>query len=314
MLSFVIPAHNEEPIITRTIAEIKAAIAETEFASDYEIIVVDDHSSDKTFDAVQQLGDFRTRAFRLSKRSGSHVALRMGLGQALGDAVVCLSADGQDDPAAVPSMIAAWRAGANTVWALRRNRADEPWRTKLLAVMFYKLLGFMGAHEGQDIDLSRADFYLLDRRVVAAVNACEERNTSLFGLIAWLGFVQDSVEYDRRERTVGRSKWNFTSRLGLAKDWIISFSGLPLKCITVLGFCLSFLGLLYAILIVLNYFILAQPVQGWSSIVMLILVLGGVQLVMLGVIGEYVWRNFSEAKKRPLYFLERSTDEARGRD
>jgi len=312
MISFVIPAYNEEQIILRTIEEVKTAIALSEFASDYEIIVVDDHSSDRTFEAVQGLGDPRIRCFRLSKQSGSHVALRMGLARTAGQAVCCLSADGQDNPAAIGSMVDKWRAGTHIVWALRRSRADEPWRTKLFALMFYKLLGLMGAHEGKEIDLSRADFYLLDRRVVDAVNACEERNTSLFGLIAWLGFVQDSVEYDRRERTVGRSKWNFTSRLNLAKDWIISFSGLPLKCITALGFCLSFLGLLYAIMIIANYFIWETPVQGWSSIVMLILVLGGVQLVMLGVIGEYVWRNFSEAKKRPLYFLERDTDRERG--
>ena len=150
---------------------------------------------------------------------------------------------------------------------------------------------------------------LLDCRVVEAVNACPEKNTSLFGLIAWMGFRQGTVEYRRQERRSGSSKWNFRSRAQLALDWIVGFSGLPLRLMTVVGAGVSLVGLIYAIHIVRNLFA-GNPPEGWSSTMIVILVIGGLQMAMLGIIGEYLWKNLDESRRRPLFFIEKSTFDA----
>jgi len=155
--------------------------------------------------------------------------------------------------------------------------------------------------------LANADFYLLDRKVVNAINTCGERNTSLFGLLIWLGFNQDSVTYQRRARMSGKSKWNFKSRLRLATDWIIAFSGIPLRFVTYLGIFISLLGFVYALGVFINVFLFGSPVQGWASLMVVILFLSGIQMILLGTFGEYLWRNLDESRKRPLYFLEKST-------
>ncbi len=310
MFSFVVPAYNEEQIIAATIQEILQAIASVpEIEGAAEVIIVDDHSEDSTFDVVSRLGDSRVFCIRLSKRSGSHVALRAGLALAKGKAACCLSADGQDDPNAVPKMIEAWKKGNHIVWALRRSRENEPIRIKLLALFFYRMLQFMSSGQSEGIDLSRADFYLLDRKVIDAVNQSPERNTSLFGLIAWSGFKQSFVEYDRRNRQAGGSKWTFRSRIRLALDWMVSFSGVPLKLMVMLGFGISGLGFVYAAFVFYRALFFGTPAVGWPMVVILILVLGGIQLITLGVLGEYLWRTFDETKRRPLYFIECTTKE-----
>ena len=316
MLSIVIPAYNEADNIGETLAELIACLEDCLPAAaggQFEIIVVDDHSDDGTFQAVEGASDPRVACIRLSRRCGSHTALRAGLKQASGDAVICVSADGQDDPTALPAMLARWRAGAHIVWALRQTREDERGLQRLFSGWFYKLLQRMadpGANQSAAVDLSRADFYLLDRRVVDAVNGCPERNTSLFGLIAWSGFRQEAVEYVRRPRRHGQPKWSFGSRFRLAKDWIIAFSGLPLRLMTIFGFLVAAFGFLYAVVLFFRAFY-GEPLPGWSSLMVVVLVLGGLQAAMLGVIGEYLWRTLDEARNRGLYFIETSTFERR---
>jgi glycosyltransferase involved in cell wall biosynthesis len=228
----------------------------------------------------------------------------MGLSVARGDAVLCISADGQDDPVTVSAMLQRWRDGAQIVWAVRRDRHDEPLRIRLFASAFYRLLKQFNRPEDPTLDLSRADFYLLDRRVVDAIVACGERITSLFGLIAWVGFRQTSVEYDRRPRRNGGSKWNFERRLALALDWIVAFSWLPLRLSVMLGFVIAVAGLLYAVVIAANA-VLGSPVEGWSSVMTAVLLLSGFQFLMLGAIGEYVGRGLDETRKRPIAFIEK---------
>lgn len=306
-LSIVIPAYNEADNIRATIDEIFQNLSALSSESiTAEIVVVDDHSSDNTFPQVEKLGDTRVRVIRLSRRSGSHIALRVGLDVANGDAAICLSADGQDDPNALAAMITEWKAGRDIVWALRRSRENESLAQQLFARAFYFLLGWFGGGTSK-IDLSRADFYLLDRKVINAVKACRERNTSLFGLLVWVGFDQGCVEYDRRSRRSGGSKWNFRSRLQLAQDWIIAFSGLPLKLMTMLGFSISCVGFLYAFYVVIHSLLHGSPLLGWSSIMTAILLLGGGQIMMLGIIGEYLWRTLDESRDRPAYFIDHDT-------
>jgi glycosyltransferase involved in cell wall biosynthesis len=308
-LSIVIPAYNEENNINIIIKEIFDIVIKIFHIETVQVIVVDDHSSDKTFDAVSLLNDPRITCLRLSKRHGSHTALRAGIQQVTGDAVLCISADGQDDPNALNDMIIKWTSGTHIVWALRKQRKD-PLFIKWSAYFFYKMLKWLTHSNNARIDLSRADFYLLDRKVANAINQCPERSTSLFGLINWLGFQQDYVEYTRRKRHSGKSKWNFRSRLYLSKDWIIAFSGLPLIIMSAIGVFVSVVGFLYAMFIAV-YAILGNPVQGWASLMIVILILGGLQMTMLGIVGEYLWRNFNESRRRPLYFIEKHSQKER---
>lgn len=305
-LSIVIPAYNEVQNIPRIVDELLCQISGITVISRSEIIICDDHSIDDTFQAVKELKVPNLKCVRLSRRSGSHVAIRAGLSVAQGDAVLCLSADGQDDPAALPKMIQKIKAGKQIVWGVRSSR-NEPFFKKQFARLFYKLLNLFFTKE-KNIDLANADFYLLDRKVVDALNSCPERNTSLFGLIAWIGFKQDAVEYQRRERAIGKSKWNFKSKMRLVFDWIIAFSGLPLKLISVFGIIIAFSGFLYALLII--YLSLSgRTTPGFAETVILVLLLGGIQMIMIGVIGEYLWRTLDESRKRPVFFIEETSDE-----
>jgi polyisoprenyl-phosphate glycosyltransferase len=303
-LSVVIPAYNEAPNIGAVISELQKTVAQCTDVSSAEYIVIDDHSSDQTFETVKQLSP-SVRCIRLSRRSGSHTALRAGIRAAKGDAVLCISADGQDNPQVLNQMIGKWKAGVHTVWAIRESR-NERWLDKMAANVFYWILkAFMDGGKNE-IDLSNADFYLLSKRTADAINRCEERNTSLFGLIVWLGFKQDSVVYTRRERLSGKTKWTFRSRLRLAKDWVIAFSGIPLKLITNIGIATATLGFLYAGYIFVCA-LLQYTTPGWAETVLITLFSSGILMIMLGIIGEYLWRTLEEARMRPLYFIEDET-------
>ena len=304
-LSVVIPALNEAQNITLTIEEIQASIAKASLIGDYEIIVVDDHSADKTFEVIQALENSKVKCIRLSRSSGSHIAIRAGINNAQGDAVLCISADGQDDPSVLAEMAKKLKAGSHVIWALRTHR-EESFSYKCMVGVFYFILKTMSGKSIHQIDLANADFFLLHRKVVDALMNCGETNTSLMGLISWLGFQQDSVVYHRRKRMQGTSRWSFRSRMRLAADWIIAFSGLPLRLISVLGFAVALLGFVYAIVIVINAYI-GHPAPGWSETVVLILVLSGFQMIISGVIGEYLWKNLSETRRRPLYFIEKQS-------
>lgn len=312
-LSIAIPAYNESENIECTINEIRGALtAMPGVGENYEILVVDDCSDDGTFDVVAGFNSEKIRCLRLSRRSSSHIALRAALANARGELISCFSADGQEDPRALAQMLEKINQGYDLVWALRRNRADEPLSSRILALGFYKLLELVSHSEGKMVDFMRADYWMMTRRVALAVNACGERNTALFGLIHWLGFNQTTVEYDRRPRLHGISKWSLRSRLRVAMDWIIGFSGMPLKIVTLAGFVIAGLGLLYTLVVIFNYFF-REPVLGWSSLMAIILVLGGAQMAVLGVMGEYLWRTIEETRRRPLFFIERDSQAERGR-
>jgi dolichol-phosphate mannosyltransferase len=210
-------------------------------------------------------------------------------------------------------MLEKWHKGVNVVWALRKNRENEPRRIRIPALLFHRILSWFSYDEDNIVDLASADFWLLDRVVTDAINACTEKNTSIFGLIAWLGFKQDFVRYERRARRYGKSKWNFASSLHLGKDWIVAFTGLPLRIASSVGILTAMLGILYAIVVIVNKLFFGSPVPGYASIVVLVLVLSGIQLTMLGIIGEYLWRNLEESRNRPLYFIEKRSDESKPR-
>jgi dolichol-phosphate mannosyltransferase len=303
-LSVVIPAYNENeniPLVVDNLHRILSGITEL---TQYEIIFCDDHSSDGSIATIAAMQNPYVRAIRLSKRSGSHVAIRAGLNASKGDIVLCISADGQEDPAVLTEMIHKIKSGKDIVWGVRSAR-KESFFVKQFGLLFYRLLKYF-VQNSNKIDLANADFYLLNRKVVEAINSCKERNTSLFGLIVWIGFKQDQVSYERKERMNGKSKWSFRSRLKLATDWILAFSGIPLKLITLFGVLFSLVGFVYAFIIVILY-LTGNTTPGWAETVILILMLGGIQMTMIGVIGEYLWRTLDETRDRPLYFIEEET-------
>lgn len=302
-LSVIIPAFNEEKNIGRFLTEVKKALLACKNINQYEILVVDDHSDDKTFFQVASIREKNIHAIRLSKRSGSHIAIRAGFSRARGNLLLCLAADGQDDPRVISSMVEKIRHGSNIVWAIRKNR-DEPFWQKFFAKMFYLILAFFTVSFNSKINLANADYYMIDQKVATAINSCPERNTSLFGLLIWLGFEQDFVLYERHARLSGRSKWNFQSQLRLALDWIIAFSGLPLKVISVMGIAFAALGFVYAIFIIVVYGFFGMVRPDWVESVITILIMGGAQMIMLGVLGEYLWRNLDESRRRPLFFIQ----------
>ena len=204
-------------------------------------------------------------------------------------------------------MIQKIKEGCDIVWALRNNR-DEPLLSKFYAALAYGLIkGFINSGSTEQ-NVANADFFMFNRPFADAINRCSERNTSLFGLMLWLGFKQGGVPYERRERFGGKSKWGLRSKMRLFKDWIIAFSGIPLKIIFWVGLWTALLGMAYAAFILI-YSLLGFARPGWAETVILILVMGGIQMLMLGVMGEYLWRNLDETRSRPLYFIEALTGE-----
>ncbi len=304
-LSIVIPAYNEAKNIESITEQLNQVTGQCSDVKNYEIIVVDDHSSDQTFEAVKSLKNPKIYCIRLSRRSGSHTALRAGISVARGDLALSISADGQDDAGILNDMIAKLKTGCQVVWGVRKKR-DEPFLTKVLTTCAYKLIVAFSGADSSEINLSNADFFILSRKVIDAINSCQERNTSFWGLLFWLGFKQGYVEYDRKSRRTGKSKWSIRSKVRLFLDWIIAFSGVPLRLISLVGFITATSGFLYATFIVL-YALLGYARPGWAETVILILVLGGIQMMMLGILGEYLWRTLDETRRRPLFFIEDRT-------
>jgi dolichol-phosphate mannosyltransferase len=304
LISIVTPCYREAENLPVLHARIKAALEGADF--DWEHIVVDDHSPDTTFEVAAALAavDPRIKVVRLARNSGAHLADYCGLELAQGDAGIVMAADLQDPPEIVPRLVERWRAGDQVVWACRRQREGvSPW-SRFLSRVYYWLLARLVPNE--TLPPQGADFFLLDRKVMDALRRCGESNFSILALILWLGFRQGQIIYDKQARLHGRSSWNFGKKVRLVIDSIISFSHLPLRLISIFGFFVAVTGFLYAIYIAASYFVVKVPVEGWASLMVITLVLAGSQMIMLGVIGEYVWRTLHESRRRPRYNIERA--------
>jgi dolichol-phosphate mannosyltransferase len=304
LISIVTPCYREAQNLPVLHARMKAALQDAGF--DWEHIVVDDHSPDTTFEVAAALAaaDPRVKVVRLARNSGAHLADYCGLELAQGDAGIVMAADLQDPPEIVPQLVERWRSGDQVVWACRRQREGVNGWGQFVSHVYYKLLSRLVPNE--TLPPQGADFFLLDRKVMDALRRCGESNFSILALILWLGFQQSQIHYDKQARLHGRSSWNFAKKVRLVIDSIISFSHLPLRLISVFGFLVACAGFLYAIYIAVSYFWVQAPVEGWSSLMVITLVLAGTQMVMLGVIGEYVWRTLHESRRRPRYNIERA--------
>lgn len=305
-ISVVTAAYNEAanlPVLYQRLLRIFDDIE-----TSWEWIVVDDHSKDATFGVVREIAanDSRVRCIRLARNSGSHLALTCGLTLSRGQCAVLLAADLQDPPETMPALLEKWRSGAQVVWAVRALREGERASKLLFARSYYWIMRrIVGLPE---MPPTGADFFLMDRRVIDAFCQFQESNISMLGLITWMGFRQDRIDYVKHARLHGASGWNLRKKLKLVVDSVTSFTYLPIRIMSYSGFCLALLGFLYAAATVYRSFS-GIPVQGWASLMVVVLVVGGFQILLMGVLGEYIWRALDESRHRPRFLIEDTTPE-----
>jgi glycosyltransferase involved in cell wall biosynthesis len=300
-ISVVVPAYNEALGLDMFHRRLSCAMADVE---NWEVVYVNDGSTDATLPMIEALrrSDDRVALISLSRNFGKETAITAGLDLAVGDAVVIIDADLQDPPELIVDLIAAWRSGFDMVYAKRRSRAGESWLKRRTATGFYRLMQRTG-----DLKLPQdtGDFRLMSRRVVDAVKRLREQHRFMKGLFAWVGYPTTFVLYDREPRCAGVSKWSYWKLWNLALEGITSFTVMPLKFATYVGLGVALLSVIYAAQVIVKTLIIGNQVAGYPSLMTVVLFLGGVQLMFLGVIGEYLGRVFNETKQRPLYLVER---------
>jgi glycosyltransferase involved in cell wall biosynthesis len=302
LLSVVVPVKNEEDGILPFVDRVGAILESIAADSGWEILFVDDGSTDATLAAIVAANqrDPRVRALSLSRNFGKEAALSAGLDHARGNAVIPMDVDMQDPPEVLPDMVAKWREGHEMVFGVRRCRASDGWAKRITAGLYYRA---HNAVSSDKIPENAGDFRLMDRKVVDVIRAMPERNRFMKGLFAWAGFRQASVEYDRVERETGTTKFNYWKLWTLALDGITSASTVPLRIWSYVGALVALFALGYATFLAVETMIFGNPVPGYASIMVSVLFLGGIQLISLGVLGEYVGRILTETKQRPLYVV-----------
>ena len=299
--SVVIPAFNEAEGLVGFHQRLAAAM---EPLGAWEAIYIDDGSNDTTREIVELLrrDDPRIALVSLSRNFGKEIATTAGLDHAHGDAVIVIDADLQDPPEVIPDLVAAWRHGFDMVCARRRARDGDTAVKKLTAHVFYRLMRHAGRVR---LPEDTGDFRLMSRRVVEAVCKLREHHRFMKGLFAWVGFPVTTVLYDRAPRCNGTTKWNYWKLWNFALEGITSFTVMPLKIATYLGLAVALLSVAFGVQVIVKTLLFGNPVAGYPSMLTIILFLGGIQLMTLGVIGEYLGRIFNETKRRPLYLVER---------
>lgn len=300
LLSVVVPAYNEQEVLPAFHQRLSAVLDTLPIAA--EIIYVNDGSQDSTLELLHRLHeqDERVALVDLSRNFGKEIALSAGLHQVSGDAVVVIDADLQDPPELIPEFLRCWQEGYDVVYAQRTRREGETWFKKATASAFYRLMQRVGSVK---LPQDTGDYRLLSRRAVEALNTLDEQHRFMKGLFAWIGFRQKALPYERDARFAGDTKWNYWKLWNFAIEGITSFTIAPLKFATYLGLLTAFGAFVYAIYTVIKTLIFGNPVPGYPSIIVIMLFLGGVQLMAIGVLGEYIGRIFTETKRRPLYFL-----------
>ena len=302
LLSVVAPVKNEEHGILPFVERVGAILDGIASDEGWEILFVDDGSTDATLAAIVAANqrDPRVRALSLSRNFGKEAALSAGLDHARGNAVIPMDVDMQDPPEVLPEMVAKWREGHEMVFGVRRCRASDGWTKRITAGLYYRAHNIVSQDK---IPENAGDFRLMDRKVVDVIRAMPERNRFMKGLFAWAGFNQAAVEYDRSERETGTTKFNYWKLWTLALDGITSASTVPLRIWSYIGALVALFALGYATFLAVQTMLFGNAVPGYASIMVSVLFLGGVQLISLGVLGEYVGRILTETKQRPLYVV-----------
>jgi glycosyltransferase involved in cell wall biosynthesis len=300
MISVVVPAYNEAGnlrIIAQRISE------QLKSASSYEIIFVDDGSTDSTLDEIKEISknDASVKFISFSRNFGHQKALKAGLDHAEGDCVISLDADLQHPPELIGKLIEEWKKGYDIVYTIRKDLKTTGAIKKTTSRLFYKMINKIS---DVDIPFGAADFRLLDRKVVDEMKKFNENWLFIRGIVAWLGFNQSGIEYTANERQSGESKYSLKKMISFALQGITSFSIVPLRVFVILGLFISFCSFLYTVYALLDKFYFKTVVPGWTSILISVLFLGGIQLISLGVIGEYLGKMFIETKNRPNYVIK----------
>lgn len=307
-LSIVVPVHDEAAVLPEFARRLGVVVDALGLAC--EILYVNDGSSDRSLEVLRALRDAdpRVGVIDLSRNFGKEIAMSAGLDAAGGHAVIVIDADLQDPPECIPAMIAAWREGCDVVQMRRRSRGRDGWFRVATAHAFYR---FIGRVSPIAIPADVGDFRLLSRRAVEALRRFPERSRFMKGLFAWIGYPTRELAFDREPRYAGRSNWNWWRLWNFALEGITSFSAVPLKLASYVGLATSLAAFAYGLYVVVKTLVIGDPVPGYPTLVTLILFLGGLQLMALGIIGEYLARMFVEVKQRPLYLVQSSLAPAR---
>lgn len=300
-LTVIVPAYNEAAVLEVFHDRLSRVLDELPLEGS--VLYVDDGSADGTWDIIESLArrDARAGALKLSRNFGKEAAMTAGLDEVDADAVVVIDADLQDPPELIPALIEQWRAGYDVVYATRSARTGETGFKRLTSSAFYRTMERLS---DTPVPRDTGDFRLLSRRALEALRQLRERQRFMKGLFAWIGYRQTAVHYQRDPRHAGKTKWNYWRLFQLAVEGITSFSTAPLRVATWTGLSASILAFGYGLWVLTKALLYGDPVRGYPTLMLVILFLGGVQLLALGVIGEYLGRNYAESKQRPLYFVE----------
>jgi len=301
-ITVVAPAFNEEEVLEefhRRVASVLDALS-----CSYEILLVNDGSTDRTLALMHELHqkDNHVTIVDLSRNFGKEIALTAGLDHARGDVVVVLDSDLQDPPELIPEMLEGWREGYEVVYGVRTHRDGETWFKKASASAFYKLIQRVSRVQ---IPRDTGDFRLMTKRAISEMGKLREQHRFMKGLFAWIGFPSKAIHYRRDARAAGQTKWNYWGLINLAVEGLTSFTIAPLKIATYLGLSVATASLFYGVVIIWKTLMYGDPVKGYPSLMVVVLFLGGVQLISVGVLGEYIGRIFNEVKSRPLYLVNR---------
>lgn len=302
LITILIPAYNEQEVLGALYTRLEA-LARATPSYRFEFLFINDGSRDDTLKIIKTLAaaDPRVAYVNLSRNFGKEVAMLAGLDHTTGDATVIIDADLQDPPELIPQMIHYWEEGYDDVYARRKSRAGESWLKRTTSKTFYRVL-----QTSTHIPIQRdtGDFRLLDRRCVEALKQIRESQRYTKGMFSWIGYKKKEITYDRDPRAAGATKWNYMKLLDLAIEGVVSFTTAPLRLASFMGIVVSLLAFAYIVYLVLRTWLYGSDLAGYPSMMAVILFLGGVQLLSLGVIGEYIARIFIETKQRPLYFVE----------
>jgi glycosyltransferase involved in cell wall biosynthesis len=302
-LSIIVPIYNEESNIDYLIERLTSVLEPLEMT--YEIICVNDGSKDNSLQFLikHYHQNPSIKIVNLSRNFGKEIAMSAGIDYAIGDAVIPIDADLQDPPELIKDLVSKWEEGYDVVYAVRRSRQGESWLKRFTANNFYRVIDWMSPI---NIPRNTGDFRLLDQKVVKALKLLPERRRFMKGLFSWVGFNQTAIEYDRQPRYQGNTKWNYWKLWNFALEGITSFTSLPLKVWSYIGLTISMLSFFYASFLIIRTLIFGIELPGYASLMVVILFLGGVQLITLGIIGEYLGRVYDEVKGRPLYLVKES--------
>ena len=308
-VTILVPCFNEEKSLPLFYFELNSELGGGNLSMyDWEILFVNDGSKDDTLNIIRKmrLTDKRISYVNLSRNFGKENAMLAGFDYATGDAVIIMDADLQDPPSLIPKMIELWEEGYQDIYAKRADRGKESWFRKKCSLLFYRILDSTTKF---DILQNVGDFRLLDRRCVNALKKLRENERYSKGLFCWIGYKKKEIVFNRGDRVAGESSWNFWGLMNLAIEGITSFTTVPLRFATITGFIIAFISFLYGLYFISKTLIFGEPVQGFTTTIVVVLFLGGIQLLAIGILGEYIGRIFTESKNRPVYIASEYNDE-----